>query len=149
MCFQIFAGYRNIFNIFWTLFFMENQSGSGVFSQQLPVNYRTTERIRLEGTTGRHVLQLPCSATVFLEHITQDSVQIQTVLAYLQWGRLHNLARQAVPVWSYLHSKELLPDIRVEFSWLNYNHNLSNDSLKVKKMGKKLLWISRKIVFQC
>lgn len=60
--------------------------------------HRTTERVRMEGTTERHLLQSPCASRALPEHMARD--RIQTVLEYLHAGRLRSRRGQAAPVRS-------------------------------------------------
>lgn len=46
-----------------------------------------------------HLLQPPCSSRAIPEHRAQGCVQ--TLLEYLQWGRLHSLSAQSVPVFGH------------------------------------------------
>lgn len=68
------------------------------------------------GQVGRHhsghLFQPPQSSRVILEHRAQDCAQ--TILEYLQSGRLHDFSGQSVPVFGCLHIKEVLPLVQVE-----------------------------------
>ena len=81
-------------------------SSSSLPTQTLPVQYfqyLITARLRLEGTSGGHLLQPHWLKQGHLELVTQD--HIHTASEYLQGRRLHRLSGQpAVPVLSHPHS---------------------------------------------
>lgn len=58
-----------------------------------------------------HLAQPPCSST---SESTLHRNCIQTVLEYLQWGTLHSLSGQPLPVLSQLNSKEVFPRVQME-----------------------------------
>lgn len=94
-----FSSYKwlNHLNVHWLISHWE------VYCYHFIKNHRITEQVRLEGTTGGRLVQLPLSSRVILQHMAQDCVQ--RVLEYLQGGRLHCLSGQSVPVHGHLHSK--------------------------------------------
>lgn len=58
--------------------------------------------VRLKGTTVGHLVPPLCSSRVILEHMALDCAQ--TVLEYLQGGRLHNFSEQFVPFYGHQHN---------------------------------------------
>lgn len=73
-------------------------------------NLRKIEWLRLEGTSGSHLIQPPCSSKVTCSQLPS----IQTAFEYLQGWRLHNLPGQPMPVLIHSHSEKALPDIQRE-----------------------------------
>jgi len=63
--------------------------------------YRITDWLRLEGTSGCHLVQPPLLKQGHLEPVVQDHVQ--TAFEYVQRWRLYNLSGQSMPVLSHLH----------------------------------------------
>jgi len=55
------------------------------------IYHRIAELLRLEETSGGHVVQLSCSSTGTCSHNAQDHVQM--AFEYVQGGRLQNLHR--------------------------------------------------------
>ena len=75
-------------------------------------HHRITEWLRLEGTSGGHVVQTPLLKESYLELVAPDHVQ--TAFEYPQGWRFHKLSGQPVPVPGHPHSKKVLPDVLAE-----------------------------------
>lgn len=79
---------------------------------------------------------LNCSGSVILEHRAQDNIQI--VLEYLQWGKLHNISGQSVPVHKTLQgcSSVSLPGFQVNLlsilSWAIWKPTITKQNKKEK-----------------
>lgn len=58
-----------------------------------------------------HLARPPCSSTSWS---TLHRNCILTVLEYLQWGRLHSLSGQPLPVLNHLKSKEVFPHVQMK-----------------------------------
>lgn len=99
---------------FITVYYVSNVVNNFLFFKYFypHVFHRMKECVMLEGTTVGHLAQSPCSSRIISEHTAQDCVQ--TVLEYLQSGRLHNFSGQSVPVCGHPHSEEL-PHIHLFF----------------------------------
>lgn len=67
----------------------------------------------LEGATADHLIHPPCSSRSIPVHTAQDCIQV--VLEHHQWGRLHNLSGQSVPVWGNTHINKFILMFRWNF----------------------------------
>ena len=66
----------------------------------------------LEGASGGHLVQPPCSSKATYSLLAQNHVQ--TAFEHLQGWRLDNLPGQPVPVLSHSHCKKVFPDVQRE-----------------------------------
>lgn len=72
-----------------------------------------TESLRLEGTSGSHVVQSPLLMQGPLPRLaTQGPVQMAP--EHPQRWRLHNLSGQPVPMSSHPHTQKVSPDVLTE-----------------------------------
>jgi len=74
-------------------------------TESMHCQYRVTEPVRLDGTSGDHLIQLSPKVGS-LQWVTKEIIQVG--LEYLQRRRLHNLSGQPVPVLCHPQCKEVL-----------------------------------------
>jgi len=74
-------------------------------------NHQITERLRLERTSGDHLVQPPCSSS---DTQSQLSRTVQAASECLQGWRLHHFSGEHVPGLGYLHSENVFPDAQRE-----------------------------------
>lgn len=79
--------------------------------QHIKTQVRLTERLRLEVTSGDHLLY-PLLKRGHPKQVAQDHVK--SALEDLQRGRLHSLSGQPVPGLHHPHSRKAFPDVQTE-----------------------------------
>lgn len=79
--------------------------------QHIKTQVRLTERLRLEVTSGDHLLY-PLLKRGHPKQVAQDHVK--SALEDLQRGRLHSLSGQPVPGLHHPHRRKAFPDVQTE-----------------------------------
>jgi len=80
--------------------------------------HRLKEKLRLEGTSGGHLVSVLLLKQGHLQQVAQDHVRI--TFNYRRGWRFHNLCWPPVPALCFPQSKEVLPDVQTKPSMFQF-----------------------------
>lgn len=93
-------------------FYFSAFSRISTYRTNIKVSNRIIDSIGLEGTSGKHPVQLPHARQCHVEQVTQELIQAGSERP--QIARLHSLPGQPVPLLCHILCKEVLPYGEVE-----------------------------------